>query len=307
MAGMERPTPMPPAPGTPAGAKPVRAASATRPPVVRRDKLGAAGAPSWLMTLLGECVLPGGGAAWTATLLAALDGLGVEERSARQALARSAADGRIDAERVGRRTRWVITASGRRLLTEGAERIYSFGAPRPEWDGTWLVLMVTVPESRRKVRHQLRTKLTWAGFGSPAPGLWIGPDPGRAAEAAGILGELGLDAPAFSFRGAFGGIGSERAMVDQAWDLAEIAERYRAFLDEFSDLRPTTRFEVLLAQLRLVHEWRRFPLLDPQLPSALLPAHWIGDRAAGLFARLHAEWGPRARAAWAELAEEAAA
>jgi phenylacetic acid degradation operon negative regulatory protein len=278
-----------------------------RPAMSRRHQVGAASARSLLMTLLGEYVLPHGGAAWTSTMLKVLDGLGVEEKSARQALSRTAADGWISAERAGRRVRWVLTPPGRRLLTEGAERIYGFGAPRPAWDGRWLVVMATVPETQRRLRHQLRTKLTWAGFGSPAPGMWISPHPARAPEAEEIMRELGLDASAFSFCGAFGGIGSQRTMVDQAWDLGAIAAQYDAFLDEFAGLRPAAGPEVVLAQVRLVHEWRRFPFLDPQLPSELLPARWIGDRAAKVFARLHGAWQAQAQASWETLADDAAA
>ncbi|NUU21858.1 MAG: PaaX family transcriptional regulator [Streptomycetaceae bacterium] len=278
-----------------------------RPAMSRRQQVGAASARSLLMTLLGEYVLPHGGEAWTSTLLKVLDGLGVEEKSARQALARTAADGWITSERAGRRVRWVLTPPGRRLLTEGAERIYSFGAPGPAWDGRWLVVMATVPETQRRLRHQLRTKLMWAGFGSPAPGMWISPHPARAPEAEEIMRELGLDASAFSFCGAFGGIGSQRTMVDQAWDLGEIAAQYEAFLDEFAGLRPAPGAEVVLAQVRLVHEWRRFPFLDPRLPSELLPARWIGDRAAKVFTRLHGAWQAQAQASWSALADDVAA
>ena len=50
------------------------------------------------------------------------------------------------------------------LLRSGAERIYSFGDPW-EWDGRWLFVVLRVPEERREVRHQLRSRLAWAGLG----------------------------------------------------------------------------------------------------------------------------------------------
>ncbi|MCF2529659.1 PaaX family transcriptional regulator [Yinghuangia soli] len=267
----------------------------------RRRPAGATGARSLLMSLLGEYVLPHGGTVWTATVLRVLDGLGIEEKSARQALARTAADGWIAAERHGRRTRWALTPPGRRLLTEGAARIYGFGEPGPEWDGRWLVLMATVPEAQRKLRHQLRTRLTWAGFGSPSPGVWISPHPERAPEADTILRELGLADDAFSFHGTFGGTGSERAMVDRAWDLAAIDAEYAEFVDRFTELRPTPGLPVVLAQVRLVHEWRRFPFLDPQLPAALLPATWTGTKAADLYNTRRQTWQTTGETAWHHL------
>ena len=44
------------------------------------------------------------------------------------------------------------------------------------------------------------------------------------------------------------------------------------------------------AQTELVHTWRKFPFLDPDLPQAMLPAHWPRTRAHLLFEERHAEW-----------------
>jgi phenylacetic acid degradation operon negative regulatory protein len=196
--------------------------------------------------------------------------------------------------------RWELSPPGRRLLTDGAERIYSFAAEGPSWDGRWLMLTVTVPETQRQLRRQLRTRLSWAGFGNPAPSLWISTDTDREAEAKQILEELGLATAAYSFTGPSGSIGSARTLVDQAWNLDAVAERYRDFLAEFADTRPGRGEQTMLSQVWLVHEWRRFPFLDPQLPIELLPPNWIGRRAADRFRRLHARWHEPAQRYWRE-------
>jgi phenylacetic acid degradation operon negative regulatory protein len=269
----------------------------------RRD--AAAGtrtsARSLLLTLLGEFVLPRPGAVWTQTIVGVLDRLGVEEKAARQALARTAADGWLASERVGRSVRWSLTEPGRHLLTEGAERIYAFAERQPDWDGTWFIVNVSVPEALRGLRHRLRTRLSWAGFGSPEPGMWIAPSAAHEAEARAIIDELGLDGQAMSFTARFAGIGRERAMVERAWNLAAVAARYEEFTATFGRLRPSGPDEVLQAQARLVHEWRRFPFLDPQLPPGLLPPHWSGTGARRLFETRHAEWDQPARRRWIEL------
>ncbi|UIJ64045.1 PaaX family transcriptional regulator [Amycolatopsis acidiphila] len=260
------------------------------------------------MTVLGEFVLPRGRPVWTSTLVDVLAMFGVEEKSARQALARTAAEGWLVSERVGRRVRWSLTPPGRRLLSEGAERIYGFGRDGGEWDGRWLMLLVSVPETKRDLRHSLRTRLTWAGFGSPTPGVWISADTSRQDEADSIVRELGLDREAMSFVASYGKIGDEDAMVSRAWDLTALEERYEGFIDEFTGPRPATGDEVLHAQTRLVHEWRRFPFLDPQLPVRLLPANWSGVQAAELFHRKHVEWRAIAQQHWElRTAEEEAA
>jgi phenylacetic acid degradation operon negative regulatory protein len=255
-----------------------------------------------LLTVLGEFVLPAEQAAWTSTIVTTLGGLGLEEKASRQALARTATDGLIRAERLGRRARWHLTEPGRHLLSDGAERIYSFAGQTRDWDGRWLILGVAVPESQRELRHRLKTRMSWAGFGSLATNLWVSPNVDREAEAKQLLEELGLAATTLSFTGPFAGIGSEKNVVEQAWNLRDIAERYQDFLTEFADLRPEPGRRTMLAQIRLVHEWRRFPFLDPQLPAELLPPDWIGARAAAVFQGRHTAWHEVAQEHWRRLA-----
>ena len=188
----------------------------TRPVVSRRREVSHTSARSLLMTVLGEYVLPQDHPVWTWVLVDTLAGFGVEEKSARQALARAAAEGWLVSERVGRRARWGLTPPGRRLLTEGAQRIYQFGRGERPWDGRWLVLLVSVPEVKRDLRHRLRTRLSWAGFGSPEAGVWVSPDLGREGEALDVLKELGLAAGAMSFTATYGAVGEQGAMVTRA-------------------------------------------------------------------------------------------
>jgi phenylacetic acid degradation operon negative regulatory protein len=277
--------------------------SGPRPVVSRRREVGGGSARSLLTTVLGEYVLPSGTPVWTSTLVDVLALFDIEEKAARQALARTAAEGWLSSDRVGRRVRWRLTPPGRRLLAEGAERIYGFGSGDRHWDGRWLVLLVSVPESMRDLRHKLRTRLSWAGFGSPTAGVWITPHPGAEADAKLILDELDLSSQAMSFLANYGALGQERDMVASAWNLTEVAERYKTFIDEFSALTPTTPDGVLRAQTLLVHEWRRFPFLDPQLPSELLPPKWSGTTATALFNDKHVRWRTPAQQRWAELAD----
>lgn len=278
------------------------AAGTPRPVVSRRREVGGGSARSLLTTILGEFVLPSSTPVWTATLVDVLGLFGVEEKAARQALARTAAEGWLSSDRVGRRVRWSLTRPGRRLLAEGAERIYGFGSGDRRWDGRWLVLLVSVPETMRDLRHKLRTRLSWAGFGSPTAGVWVTPHPGAEADAKLILDELDLSGQAMSFLANYGALGRERDMVASAWNLTEVAERYAAFVAEFAALTPDSPDAVLRAQTLLVHEWRRFPFLDPQLPTELLPPKWSGTTATALFNEKHHHWRTPAQERWAQLA-----
>src|SRR5690606_22701177 len=79
------------------------------PALSRRRELGATSARSLLLTVLGEFVLPRDEAVWTQVLIDVLGGLGVEPKSARQALARTAAEGLLVSDREGRRVRWSLS------------------------------------------------------------------------------------------------------------------------------------------------------------------------------------------------------
>lgn len=270
-------------------------AGGQEPAMSRRHTAGAESARGLLFTVLGEFVLPAGGMAWTSAFIDVFARLGVEEKAARQALMRTAAGGWLTSERVGRRSRWRLSASGERLLTEGTERIYHFTAVASHWDGRWLLVLARTPETERPARHLLRTRLARAGFGSPAPGVWISTHSHRAGEAQAILAEAGVLPEAQIFLAEHRGGGELATLVRQAWDLATLERRYRAFLADFTGERGR---DPLVRTVELVHAWRRFPWVDPVLPRALLPSPWSGEKAAGLFARLHANWSADATAEW---------
>jgi phenylacetic acid degradation operon negative regulatory protein len=275
------------------------------PALSRRREVGEASARSLLITVLGEYVLPRGGSVWTSVLVRALGLLGVAEKSARQALARSAGEGWVSPVRFGRRVRWELTGPGQTLLTDGARRIYSFGRAARNWDGRWLLLLASVPDSKRELRHRLRTQLAWAGFGALAAGVWVSPDPGREAEARSILASLGLADTAMSFLGSYGAVGTQESVARQAWDLDAVSARYQDFTAAFDDAAPATGPDFFVAQTRLVHAWRRFPFLDPQLPAGLLPSGWAGTTAAKLFESRHEAWQQEAQRHWETLVAEA--
>ncbi|MGV9826486.1 PaaX family transcriptional regulator [Gordonia sp. NPDC003429] len=267
----------------------------------RRRQVSAASARALLLTILGEFVYPRGDAVWTSTFTGALGALGIEEKSARQAIARSANEGLLESHRAGRRVRWTITDPGRLLLDEGTRRIYSFLTDDQSWDGRWLVLSTAIPETQRQLRHKLRTRLTWAGLGSPSPGIWITPDTTHETEVRRVVDELGLDDRAYAWIGPLSSIGSPQRLIADAWSLDEVESSYLDFIDTYATMTADTGSAAFTAQVRLVQDWRRFPFLDPDLPRELLDHAWPGRRAAQLFHTKHAEWHQPAQEFWEDL------
>jgi phenylacetic acid degradation operon negative regulatory protein len=257
---------------------------------LRRRAVGAPAARSVLLTLLGEFVLPLRDGVWQETLIGALQALGHKPQAARQALARSITAGWLRTERHGRRSRVRLTEPTAHMLSTGAERIYSFAEPW-DWNGHWLLVVLRVPEDRRDVRHRMRTRLAWAGFGSLGGGLWISPHDEREGELEAMAGDGdGPVAGLLSFRAELGAIGDAARVVADAWDLDGVATAYRDFIDQFAGMRTKSPEATFRAQTLLVHEWRKFPFLDPDLPAEMLPNGWPRSRAHDVFAERHAQW-----------------
>ncbi|MGH9056648.1 MAG: PaaX family transcriptional regulator [Acidimicrobiales bacterium] len=263
-------------------------------------------AKSLLLTILGEFVLPRHGSAWTSTIVRALGALGVEERNARQALFRLAERGFVRSEKEGRRARWHLTGQGTRLLTAGTHRIYEFGRCDDTWDGRWLVILCFVAEEQRTKRHQLRAQLSFAGFGFLAPGVAVSPHLHQEAEAHSALKELGLLPGAVVLRAETGELIDADELLRRAWDLDDLSSRYQEFQAEFAPLAPVSDEGRFAGVVELVHAWRRFPFIDPEIPPRLLPPDWPGCTAKELFDSRHATWAPGARA-WYDSAESAGA
>ena len=198
---------------------------------LRRRSVGAPAARSLLLTMLGEFVLPRGEGVWQETLVAALASVGYTHPAARQALVRSTRDGWLIAERHGRRARMSLSDATAELLRTGAERIYSFARPW-QWDGRWLVVVLRVPEERRAVRHQLRSRLAWAGLGSLRGGVWLTPHVEREAELAAAISDEPA-AEAQSFVAALGSIGDPAAGRRRPGTSTRVRSQYDAFIEDF--------------------------------------------------------------------------
>jgi len=254
-----------------------------------RPRAGSS-ARSLLLTVLGEFVLPHDGVVWTSTIVRGLAALRIEERNARQAAARLAEQGVLASEKVGRRARWRLTDRGRSLLATGTERIYRFGRRDESWDGRWSFVLCSVPEDQRAKRHQLRAQLGFAGYGFVAPGVAASPHAEREADAASVLRSLDLVTGAIVLRAETGDLVGDPELLRRTWNLDALEVDYEAFLDKFHRRSADTDEDRFVALVELVHAWRRFPFVDPEMPSRLLPAHWPGHRAKDLFDAQHAAW-----------------
>ncbi len=243
------------------------------------------------MTLLGS-YLPGRERpVWSGGLVRLLGELGFTTAAARMALARLVGRGLLAREREGRLIHYRMTPRCAALLQEGDERIFSLGR-RPRRGEPWTVLWHTIPDERRLERGRLARRLRFLGFGTVQDGTWIAARD-REGEVAAILSDLGVA----GYAGLM--VGRPAASLDfagfaaRAWDLDELADRYRGFVEEFAPYacnRAKSRIgerEAFLLRTRLAHSFRRFPFLDPELPGDVVPAPEHRRQAVSVFHQLY--------------------
>ena len=224
----------------------------------------------------------------------ALTGLGYSEQAARQALSRSTREGWLTVERHGRRARMSLSEGTAELLRTGAARIYSFGE---KWDsdGRWLVLILRVPEERREIRHQIRARLAWAGLGSLGGGVWVTPHVEREPELAMAIQEEPA-ADATSFVASLATLGSPQSVATRRLGSRNPEHPLRRVHHGLRQGATNHADGGFRMQTLLVHAWRKFPFLDPDLPAELLPNGWPRTRAHALFVDRHGRWQAPARA-----------
>jgi phenylacetic acid degradation operon negative regulatory protein len=244
---------------------------------------------------------PCGGHAWTTSLVQVLGDLGIEERAARQAIARAAKAGWMTGTRHGRSTRWALTPRLIRAFEEGTARVASLPEPFDDWDGEWLALVATIPQEQRDARRRLYRRLSWLGMGSPWAGLWLTPHVERAADLGDVLTGLDLRGSSVVLTSRVVPLGLDlREVVDRSWDLRTLSAEYEALERRFAGSRPQDADTTLLNHLRLLESLQQFPARDPQLPEVVLP-DWIGRRTAARLLALRAEQTDMVRSRWREI------
>jgi phenylacetic acid degradation operon negative regulatory protein len=250
-----------------------------------------------LSTVLGEYLDSSEAQLPSAAVVAVLGELGISPSSARAALSRLTRRGVVAVRGGTRPPVYSLTPESIARHRSTMHRFLAFGAvPRP-WDGTWLAVSYSLPESRQAQRHTVRKNLGELGFVRLYDSMWISPDrdpaPVRAA-----LGGILDDVPGARWSVLHVRFDDETGPHGPAaaYDVAGLASAYRRFVEEFSPLRATSvgPAEALVARTTLMDAWRRFATTDPDLPAHLLSDPWPRDAARGLFLEVHAALGPLA-------------
>jgi len=244
-----------------------------------------------VITLLGTYVRTGDRRVWSGGLVRLLGELGFSVAAARVTLARLVARGLLARERSGRLVHYRVTARCEALLAEGDERIFALGSPVRGGE-PWTVLWHEIPDERRLERGRLARRLRFLGFGTLRDGTWIAAR-NREREVVSLLDGLGVT----GYAGVM--VGKPAASLDFAgvaarvWDLDGLDERYGDFVEVFAPhanggtARHVADRDAFRLRTLLVNSFREFPLLDPELPSDVIPAPAHREEAVSLFHRLY--------------------
>lgn len=251
---------------------------------------------SLLLTFLGDQVLGRDVCVYSGSVIDVFARAGVGEQATRSTLTRMVNRGLLRRQREGRRMYFGLTEHARAVLRDGERRIWQTGAVNRHWDGTWTLLGFSLPETWQRQRHDLRSKLTWSGFGPLFSGLWIAPG---EVDVSSLVAELGLSAHVKVFR-AHADTGMDiGAMIEETWDLPELARHYAGFARRWQpwETGPADADDALVLRLRLQAEWLQVIRRDPRLPVGHLPDDWPAERAEKTFRRVHERFTPLAREA----------
>ncbi len=249
-----------------------------------------------VFNLYGDYVNPRGDSVWTSGLIDVLHVLGVGERAARSTLSRMKQKGWLRAQKDGRRSAYQLTPRGKHLLDEGRRRL--FGPRQTQWDERWHLVIYSLPQEMRAARHQLRTGLTWLGYGMLSPGTMIAAYPMKA-EVQALIDELGVADYVDFFTDSKLEMARHKEIVARCWDLPSLNDRYARFIERnrsaFDQLilngsngDGLSRDESFERRFWTMYEYSSFPREDPQLPKKLLPKGWRGIEAAELLNEVRA-------------------
>ncbi|KUN76375.1 PaaX family transcriptional regulator [Streptomyces griseoruber] len=237
---------------------------------------------SLMLAFFGNHVLEEGDlCVYSGSIIDVLGRVGVGEQAVRSTLTRMVNRGLLRRQREGRRMYFGLTPHATRILHDGRTRIWRQGAVNDDWNGSWTLLGFSLPDSWKRQRHDLRSRLAWSGFGALYSGLWIAPGD---VDVSAVVDELGLADHVKIFHARADQATDIELMIRDTWDLESIAARYVTFDKRWTaHLGAGSGEDPIGTRLRLVSEWLWTIRTDPRLPARHLPPAWPARAAQETF------------------------
>ena len=248
-----------------------------------------------MLTLYGDYVRYHGVEIGIGGLIKLLGNFGISEQAVRSAVSRMCSAGLLKARHQGTKSYYALTDEGLRLIKEGERRI--FQRKGGNWNGYWSVVVYFVPEGQREDRDELRQELTWLGYGPLSTATWVSPHD-LSKEVEELVNKLEIREFVQIFQARHLGFSNAESIISRCWDLERIHTRYADFITEhrakLDDYQRRTNNdeeiepgEAFTERFKLIHEYRRLPYFDPDLPEELLPKDWLRSKASNMFYEYH--------------------
>jgi len=219
----------------------------------------------------------------------------------RSCMRRLIGEGLFERRGEGRDAVFPATDEGRALLEVNQQRhllAYAQDAAGRGWDRRWRLAAFAIPESRRGARDRFRDHLISLGGAAMQPGIYVSPHRWEQ-EVLDDAGRLGLAGHVTVFSTddlVMGGESNPRLLAERLWNLDDVADRYRRFIDTYHDVpvrleemrsrgERLTEHDFLPGALHIAISFNECFENDPLLPPELLPKPWPGRAARELLAR----------------------
>ncbi len=226
-----------------------------------------------IITLYGGFIRQVGNWMAISDLVALLDDLGIDEQSARSAIARLKRTGLLASSTHFDCAGYTARRQLLDVLSDGDGRIFHGEIAADLTDG-WVIVVFSVPEAQRDRRHLMRSRLSGLGCGPLAPGVWIAPRR-VAADVRRILKRLDLAQFTTIFEGTYAGMADIESVVESTWEVSALVRSYGAFTKRHQ--RVISGWEkhahgsrtAFIDYVRLLEDWRLVAYGDPGLPDEL--------------------------------------
>lgn len=189
------------------------------------------------------------------------------------------------------RSTYSITTSGQLWLKITNNKPLKY---KQDWNHSWYVVMLEIPESRRKIRDFFRSDLLRLGFGMLYNSVYITPW-NYTKEVMQLATSYQIENNITLVNGTFltNEITPEKAW--EIWRLDTVQDLYikkwewfdQELIPAFNALtKESSPLDIFVLFLHLGEHLSDICLDDPMLPKTILPADWIGDSICAEFRKV---------------------
>lgn len=174
-------------------------------------------------------------------------------------------------KRSGMPVRYSLSETGYKFLNSILDALHK---PTIHWDGKWLFVSFSIPESERAKRDKFRTFLESIGFRLFAKGLWVTPidlkqEIDHFASLNGLAGRyILIESNDVS--------GLEEVSIYSIWDFDKSRKMYESFIEETASFsKKSDLFEIK----KMIFKYAMILNNEPRVPIELFPKDWPKFRA----------------------------